>query len=582
MRWTRSRLIGILVATAILLALGCAFWLMRQPARVDMAQFVPESALAYVAIDSIPAIASGLTESDAWSRLSGPLGLSSQLEYAGPTAELLGKIGLGPDDAVALGRAQLAIVITGVEAGAGPTAENDESAGAIVIRPHFALVIKTHVSGRATQQAATARLPLFAKKAYGEQTTFQDEDYDGLRVTTASHPSEPRQIVWAVRDDVVVVGNQGDSVRAVLDTMANRAPSLARGFYFERLRTEVESRDSVIFAYFSKPGVGKVVGIGPGIIAGSLSSDTDRMASVSRLFGSITDRTVEGLAYSGRFERGRFVDRYFALISPRMADALGREIKPAEGEALAPKMAPDALVDLSLVRIQRPGESLDALITALSSTVDVSVAATVTQVAIELRRSYGVVAEQPVAPLLGDEVAFMDFGDGQPKVAIFEIRDEPKLIPIVERYLTTGGSRVSLETYKGFDVLKSTNEDGRAAAVVGRFLVLGTRDQIAQIVDAREAGGPWAEPVRQAIQRSNNVISASQHRDRDDAGELILAISGLLRTTDGNPELLGRDDVRTALDAIPPSVSVTTLRDGGIAIETTSAVGNLSFLTTFF
>src|SRR4029079_1057408 len=118
--------------------------------------YPPRESLLFVEIDSLPDVARGLTRTDAWTSLSGPLGLSSQLDYSGPVAEVLGRLELGPDDAVALGRAQVALVVTGVEAGAEPAGEG----ATLVVRPRFALALKTHTRASTAKALADARLPM--------------------------------------------------------------------------------------------------------------------------------------------------------------------------------------------------------------------------------------------------------------------------------------------------------------------------------------------------------------------------------------------------------------------------------------
>jgi hypothetical protein len=386
-------------------------------------------------------------------------------------------------------------------------------------------------------------------------------------------------MVWAVRDDLVVVGNGEEPVRAVLDAASERTPSLAGDFYLGRLRGEVSADRAVAFAYVSRAGVSRLVGVGPGIIAGSLTADPDRAASVARLFGSISEGAVQGLAYSGTFDGGRFVDRYFTILAPPMADAAGEHLRPATKPSGVLELVPDDPNEVNVVRVERPGETFDALLTALSSRLDVGVSATLTQIAIEMRRAYGVEADVPVGPALGDEIMFVETRPGEPVVTVFEVQDSAALLRVVERYLTKDGAHVSTETFGGTDIMRSSHADGRCAAFVGRYLVLGTRDQIGRMLDARASGSRSAEPLRELVRPP--ALLATERRDRDAPGELFLALSKAMRTSDGAPELLDRPDVRAALDRIPPAISHAELRDDGLFVETRSAVGTLSYLTTF-
>ncbi len=582
MRVPKQRLVWLGAGLLVVAGIALVVWLMLAPPRIDMATLAPEGSLLFVEVDSLPAVARGLTETDAWKRLSSPLGLSSQLDYSAPVAEAFGRLDIGPDDAVALGRAQVAAVVTGVEAGAATGEPGTDEAATLVVRPRFALVVKTHVRQARAQSLADARMPMLARRAYGEGVPIQTSDYSGSTISVATGPQPGRRMVWAVREDLIVIGNDEEPVRAVLDTAAGRSPSLAGDFYLGRLRREVGADRAAIFAYVSRSGLGRLIGVAPGVIAGSLTSDTDRASSVSRLFASMSEGAVQGLAYSGSFEGARFTDRYYTILAPQVADAVAAAVRPASGdpsEALA--LVPPDAKEVNLLRLANPGQTLDALLTAVSSRLDVGVSVTLTQIAIELRRSYGVEPEQPISPALGDNVMFVDMGDGGSVVAVFEAKDSAALLPVVERYLKRDGAHVSSETYGGFDVLRSSNGDGRAVGFVGRYVLLGTRNQLVRAIDARNQKSPAAVGIRQVLAEEPAAFLATQRRDGEAAGELLLSLSGAMRTTDGSPALLERPDVSAALDGLGPSTSRASVRDGGLFVETRSAVGNLAYLSAF-
>jgi len=73
----------------------------------------------------------------------------------------------------------------------------------------------------------------------------------------------------------------------------------------------------------------------------------------------------------------RFVDRYYTMLTPRVADAIAQQVRPAAGEPAALGLVPPGVAEVTLVRVARPGETFDALLTALSSHVDASVSATI-------------------------------------------------------------------------------------------------------------------------------------------------------------------------------------------------------------
>ncbi len=576
MRARRNRLVFAGVAGAVLLA-ALAWWLTRPRPSIDMATLAPESTALYVQVDSLPELAEGLTESDAWARLAKPLGLSSQLDYAGPVSEMLGRLEMGPDDAVVFGRSQFAVVVstltTGVEAG--------EESGALVVRPRFALVVKTHSGAGAARRIASDRLPLLARKAYGSEVPISDIPGPGEKMTVAQGPTEVRRMVWAVRDDVVILGNDVETVRAVLDTAAGRSPSLAGSFYLERARALVEAPGAIVFAYAAAKTGGDIVGLSLGGLTSEGGTDSESgTLQVGGLLSGLAKGAAHAVGYAGRFEQGRFVERTATILTPRIAETMTTSVAASAAEPQSLSLVPEGIEEVNVVRIQRPGDTVDTLLTTLSGNVDVSVSATVTQMAIGSRRAFGAEATDTVAQIVGDEVAFVDFGNGEPFAVAFEILDSAKALPIVARYLAEDGNRSSSELYGGFELLRSSHEDGRAFAFIGRFGVYGTRDQLVRMIDARASGGRSGRELGRTLSVPPPPIIGTERRDDRDAAELLFALSIALRTSDGAPETLERADVAAARAEMPRATSRWDLRDGALVVETRSAVGNLSFLTS--
>src|SRR5205085_4854892 len=134
----------------------------------------------------------------------------------------------------------------------------------------------------------------------------------------------------------------------------------------------------------------------------------------------------------------------------------------------------------------------------------------------------------------------------------------------------------------GTEALVSAGEDGRAAAFIGNFLVLATRQQIEQMTDAQSNGRVIAAAERLQTMigvRPQGTAIVSLKPDDRRAGELLLGVSRLTRVTDGSPELLEQERVRKAMAEVPPTAGFTEFRDYGIYSETRSAIGNFGLLT---
>src|SRR5262245_16626035 len=129
---TRKNIIISSIVLLLVLFVG-GFFILRRPARVAMERYIPADALAYLQIDSLTELVDGLTHTKAWRELAPVLGMSSQIRQVGLVADLIGRSGFGPDEAVVAGRAQYAVAITGIESNTGQTDEGPF----IHLRPHF-------------------------------------------------------------------------------------------------------------------------------------------------------------------------------------------------------------------------------------------------------------------------------------------------------------------------------------------------------------------------------------------------------------------------------------------------------------
>ncbi|HKG22384.1 MAG TPA: hypothetical protein VKC34_10830, partial [Blastocatellia bacterium] len=81
-------------------------------------------------------------------------------------------------------------------------------------------------------------------------------------------------------------------------------------------------------------------------------------------------------------------------------------------------------------------------------------------------------------------------------------------------------------------------------------------------------------------ERPANASVISYKPEVREAGELMLAISKITRTTDGSRELLEQDRIKAALNGLNPTVSFTEFKDAGIYTEVRSALGSLTLLSS--
>jgi hypothetical protein len=568
-----------LAIASSVLAVGlivAGFLVLRRVPRVAMERYAPASALAFVEVDSLADLVDGLTHTKAWRELAPVLGLSSQLRQLGLVSDLIGRSGLGPDEAVAAGRAQYAIAITGIESNAR---ETDEGAS-IHVKPHFALIIETHMKPETAARLVRERAPAVAERIYRESVANNTEVYYGTEVLVFRGPGSARPLLASALGSVVLIANDSESMSACLDSVAGRASSLADDSTLKQTRSEMGS-GAAVFGYVTASGIQKLVELWP-LLALSRAADPDTASLVADLVEHLSKESMSGLLYSLAFETDRVTEKYLTILHPEAAEALMEPLKPAPAANFeSPRMIPRSIESLTLLSAERPGELPERVLKRLSPTVDIVAGVALREFVINFRRQYGLEPSDSIGADTGPELAFINFGDDQPRAMLIKVSDKSKLDAAVARYLARRGGSVAKDQSNGVEIMSSSSDDRRAAAFVAGFLVLGTRDQIVKIVETNANHDGLASDThfnKMLATRPADASIVSYRSGVDDAGKLLLAISKLMRVTDGSPDLLERESTREALNRLPRSNSFTQFRGSGVYIETHSAVGNFSVL----
>ncbi|MGA9769095.1 MAG: hypothetical protein WBV94_08650 [Blastocatellia bacterium] len=568
---------NIILAAALLLIVAAVamYFTLRRPPRVAMERYVPASVLAYMEIDNLSDLVDGLTDTKAWRELAPALGLSSQIRQLGFISDLVGRTGLGPDEAVVAGRAQFALALTGVDAETG----EGEDGPYVHFKPRIALVVETHANPETAARIVRERASIIAQRIYGASVAEEDQDYQGVQLFTFRGPNSDRQLVAASSGTVVLLANHTESIKSCLDAKAGRVSTLAENTTLQTMRPEVDHNASV-FAFVTESGIEKLVILAPALIA----RDSGEGSSIASLFEHLSKQTAAGLLYGAQFDSGIVIDRYLTVLQPGVAEGLAEPLKPAPGASFPSlQSVPRDIKELTVLNVERAGELPERLLKSLVPHIDLVAGVALRELVIDFRKQLGIESGDSIGDSVGNEVTLVNFGDANPMAKLVKVKDKSKLAPVIERYLTHDGARVATESYAGTEIRISSHEDGRAAAFTESYLILGTREQITKILDTQSSGNSIAgdDRVKQAIAHRTDKASIITYRPEvTGAGELMLAISKLTRVTDGSRDLLKQDSMRRALDRLPPSVGFTEFRSYGVYLESRSAVGNFSLVAS--
>ncbi len=568
---------NILIASVVLvLGLGAfAYFALRRPPRVPMDRYVPSTALAYIEINSLADLASGLTGTKAWQELAPALGISDEISQAGLAADLMGRTGIGRGEAVIAGRAQFAFVLTGLEAEGG----TNEEGAYLHFKPRFAAIVETHSSSSTARRLAEEQASALARKIYGEPIAEERRDYFGAQILIFPGPRPDRQLVAASADSVVIISNHTSAVESCLDAIGGRASTISEDATLKERRAEVDA-DAEVFAFMTEAGVEKLIDFLPAILASRVTTDPDRVSAIGNLSDHLLKQTTSGILYGAKFDSGGVREKYLTVLRPQVATAIAEPLKSATRANLESlDLVPRQIEDFTILNVEGVGELPDRLLKQLVPRVDVVAGLALREFVLGLRKQFGLEATDRIGDALGNEVTLARFGGGEPTAMLLRVRDRSKLVPVLDRYLGEGGSKVSTVEYNGKQVSISSNEDKRAAAFVGEFLILATRDQIAKMIDAQASNSALRDDERLAKVLINPPATAtiiSYRPEVAEAAEMMKAVAALTRSGPADEAAL-----EAALDRLPPSLSFTEFRDYGIIIESRSAVGNFSLISSF-
>ncbi|HEX5736536.1 MAG TPA: hypothetical protein VF131_27135 [Blastocatellia bacterium] len=568
---------NLLVASLILIVgvAVSAYFALRRPPRVEMGRYVPASALAYVEINNFSDLVGGLTSTKAWQELAPALGISDDISQVGLAADLMGRTGVGRDEAVIAGRAQLALVLTGIEAESG----TGEEGAYINLKPRFAAVVETHSSSAVARRLAEKQATALARNSFGESINEERRDYFGAQLLIFPGPRPDRQLVAASSGSVIIISNHIASVETCLDAIAGRAPAIAEDATLRERRGEVDA-DGAVFAFITEAGIEKLIEVLPALLASRFTTDPDRVSSIANLLDHLLKQTTSGLLYSAQFESGGVTEKYLTVLRPNVAAAIAEPLKSATRANLESlNLVPRQVEDFTILNVEGVGELPDRMLKQLVPRLDVVAGLALREFVLSLRKQFGLEATDRVGDALGNEVTLVRFGGSEPTAMIVRVKDKPKIVPILERYLAEGGSKTSTVEYNAVQVSVSSHEDNRAAAFVGEFLILATRDQIAKMIDAEANNDGLGHDERLAQVLTNPPARAtiiSYKPEVRDAAEMMMAVAAITKSGPAD-----QSAIDAALDRVPPSLSFTEFRDYGIVTQSRSAVGNFSLLSTF-
>jgi len=571
---TSARIILVLLAALVLAAGG---WLYtRRAQRIEIAAYVPESALGYAEINSLPRLLDQLISSDAWQQIAPAYGITNKWSYlakagqAGWLASLAGN-----SETAIISRAQIAFVVTSLEV-RGET-----------IKPRLALLAETHSSAAALQTAMEKRLPELAQTLFG-QAVRETSEYGGVPVVSFSAGSiggSERKLMAARIEGELILANHEEPLRACIDTRLGRAPAIANNFYLPKARPVVGSAaggEVSIFGFVTGEGVKRLLRFGTYLATGGVVGKAALAGAVGDVFTDFSAKTCDGIAYGASFENGQVVDRYAMLFKPELTETLKTIIKTNAGSQQtnpALNLVPTSAREVMVVNIANPSQTLDGIEKAISSRVDAAQSFLLHQFVIGMREAaFGSKSNELTAAAVGDHiVSFNSSKEPLDRVWLIAAKDHVMMTRLAESILTQFPDKriaaIRREDFAGFQIMSSSESFRGSAVFIGDVLALGEREQLLRLIEAHRTGQslkttPQFTATSKALPAAPLLGFSSV---KEESNEMMMALARASGLTLIPAHV-------AALDQLPLAASATSIHQQGLFIESRSPFGNLPFL----
>ncbi|MBI4853902.1 MAG: DUF3352 domain-containing protein [Acidobacteria bacterium] len=544
-----------------------------------MAEYVPDSAAAFLEINSLSTVFSEIVKTDTWKKLAPNFGISKQIEYLTSAADILTFTGLAPAEASLLAVAQYALVLDNLELATEKTLEKEEE-NELEITPRFALVIETHSRSSKVEEYLANRVDLLAKRIYSNKLVTQEEVFNDIKIKIFQSQDQNRSLISAQKGSVLIIGNSLKMVQNCLSVLLGKQPSFKNNPNLKLAREKIGS-NSIAFGFIKKETLSKTLQIGTAFLPNLAAISNSENQTIPSI---ISSQLIEGLAYSASFKGGKVVEQYFTLIKPEVMEKINLVIKPnTKALNLTPKLLNTSL-DFTVLLVDKPTAFLDEIVNIVSSRTDAVISFALRQLVIELGKKYGILPSDPIGNLIGNEVALVKL-KGEEKdefIIMLPVTNKLKMLPSVGRYLRKGAETLKSEDYKGVEIVSNPDVESRAIAFLDDYLILGTQKELIKFIDLWQQAKQNSYNRLDIIKNSSNAIFLSSKIEKSLVGDFFLGLSRLLRTTDGAKDILNNDTIKPLIENLPPTIGLGKLTSEGLMIEKESTLGIFVYLSMLF
>lgn len=485
----------LLALVVLVILIGAAWLWWSRPSRVDMADYAPADSLVYVEFNNLAAVAQAIQHSDVWQA-------AAPITHSNPPSQsrvmmAAARTGIGPLEAVLLARAQVALVIVGMN-----TSEENDT---LKVRPEVAIIAETHTSRWRTKPAAVEAVKHLANFAYGtSMCTERSGDYIECTVAGAE-----RKIVGAVDGTLVVIGNSENAVRSCLDVRRGVRPSIRTDPELVKVRASVTSNNTLGFGYISPANSAKLFSWAAPLLMGQAPGDRQ----LEQLLAVSAGKVLRGVAWTTSPSPGGIEDRFLFSLEPGVVSRLQPAFETAERDENFWKLVPEDFQSLTIYRNKTPAAAWSSLDSAVAFKLDALPAVLFGSLLRSSLSVYGISNPKEVLPALSPPLLTLKPSEGaEGSILVARVSDEARLRQSLAQEIFKGDGGEILEG------LESNPDPGKefAAVFADGYVLLGKSENMrAGLVALRKTRADARKDLkRPALESSAPIITFSNDEAR--------------------------------------------------------------------
>ncbi len=533
-------------------------WWVR-PQKVDMAKYAPADSLLYLEANRPLDVAQAIAGTEAWRIFEKTIGAPTITPRSRWIQSFIRWTGIGSIQSVILARAQIAVVVTDL----GTIEEGDT----LRIKQEEAILIETHTSEGRIKAPFEQAIKTLAENNYGHPT-LRRITLDGVEIVEWSAPEGARQIVGAIVDSLVIVGNSEHVVQNCLAVYQGRRQSLKADPELDRMRVRLGGENALTFGYVPTGNSARLMGVGLPVLLGRAPGDS----GFQRLITNGAAKVFGSLGWTSRSYLTGIEDQYLITLQPSIVARL----KPSfDGSHISSQMqhaVPEDFYSVTSYKFTNPASAWQSLKNIISSEVDVLSTIVFSSLLKSSLLSYGI--DDPdsfLGAVKGELLTLRLDENAERSILIARVRDRAILRQLVTKKMGPNVRSGQMQQLEAFE-----DPQGEfAASFIDDFIVLGTAADVRRYTVDRQASTELnGERSRQlTFFASPNTAAnvATYTNDSDRVRSFALAIIAAR----GTP-LVTSQPIEEAIARLPYSVTETTLSDQGIERITRSPLGQVS------